>query len=98
MFHLSKREIDEKFTKSELYLLSWRSMETAHQMERKVPVDKPMEKMRSYGNVQVPADLPKQFYDENGEVNLSKVTGREAYKYLSALGFKMPVMMPKKKG
>lgn len=36
----------------------------------------------------VPAGLPDRFYDENGEVNLSKVKLNDALKYLNGMGFK----------
>jgi hypothetical protein len=38
----------------------------------------------------VPAGLPDRFYDENGEVNLSKVKLNDALKYLNGMGFKFP--------
>lgn len=38
----------------------------------------------------VPEGLPDRFYDEEGEVNLSKVELKDALKYLNGMGFKFP--------
>ncbi len=38
----------------------------------------------------VPEGLPDRFYDEEGEINLSKVKLKDALKYLTGMGFKFP--------
>lgn len=37
--------------------------------------------------------IPKKFFDEKGELNLSKVTGPEALGYLNALGLRIGFRM-----
>ena len=39
----------------------------------------------------VPEGLPDRFYDEDGDVNLSKVELKDALKYLNGMGFRFPV-------
>ena len=41
---------------------------------------------------QVPRGLPDKFYDENGEINLTKVTGAEAHRYFQSLGMPLPMI------
>jgi hypothetical protein len=40
----------------------------------------------------IPQGLPQNFYDENGEINLAKVSGAEAFKYFNTLGIPLPVI------
>lgn len=47
---------------------------------------------REYDGV-VPEGLPDKFYDPiTGEIDLRRVTGREAYKYFAAIGIRLPIM------
>lgn len=39
----------------------------------------------------VPGNLPKRFYDKEGNVNLTQVTGDDALKYFAAQGIKLPI-------
>lgn len=50
---------------------------------------KPKKKKEYDGHV--PEGLPERFYDEEGEVNLSKVKLQDALKYLNGQGFKFPM-------
>lgn len=102
-FCLPMREIGERFTKSELYMIAWRSQEQHHHIMLKM---KKWNKGRQshevsddsgvgsrYGaNDIIPEGLPDHFYNKNGEVDLSQVTGKEAFKYMSALGIPFPVI------
>lgn len=36
-------------------------------------------------------NLPDRFFNEEGEVDLSKVTGRDAVQYLAAVGIHLPI-------
>lgn len=93
MFGLSKREIEKKFTRSELILLAWRSQEISAQFAKDTEMPPPSGKKRKhYDNAQVPEGLPDHFYNEEGEVDLRQVTGKEAYQYLSRMGLKLPIM------
>ena len=38
----------------------------------------------------VPEGLPDRFYNKDGEVDLSRVTGEDAWKYFAAQGIKLP--------
>lgn len=93
MFGLSKRELEKKFTRSELVLLAWRSQEISASLDS--PSSQPPEsktKRKFYFDSQVPEGLPDKFFNEDGEVDLRKVTGEEAYKYMSSIGVKLPIM------
>jgi hypothetical protein len=91
MFGLSKRELDAKFTKSELALLAWRSQEVSASMEKSTGSRKGQRK--NYSDAEVPEGLPDHFFDpETGELDLRRVTGEEAYKYMAAIGIRLPVM------
>jgi len=97
-FQMPLREIRERFTWSEIVLMGWRSAEQAHQLKDKTPASlrktatvsgKPR---RHYGpGDMVPDNLPDRFFNEEGEVDLSKVTGRDAVQYLAKLGFHVPI-------
>ena len=96
MFGLPKREIEKKFVRSELVLLAWRSQEISASLERTTssegaPATGAKRKKR-YTDAQVPENLPDNFYNEEGEIDLRRVTGEEAYKYMSSVGVKLPVM------
>jgi hypothetical protein len=36
--------------------------------------------------------IPKKFFDDEGDLNLSKVTGAEAVRYCNAVGLKIPTV------
>lgn len=91
MFGLGKRELEEKFTKSELVLLAWRSQEVSASLEKGAPTGAPAGTYRKMTDAQVPEGLPDHFYNEQGEVDLRKVTGAEAYRYFSSVGIKLPI-------
>ena len=57
----------------------------------KVVTTRSGKKRKDYGGA-IPANLPDRFFDENGDLNLSRVTGEEAYKFFAAQGIKLPVM------
>lgn len=113
MFQAPLREIQDRFTKSELVILGWRSAEQAYKMRLRMhrpskdeDDDKPVfegeakteakaeGKKKTYADADTPENLPDRFYDEEGEVNLSKTTLRDAVQYMNAIGIKMPVPMP----
>jgi hypothetical protein len=95
-FKMSTREIEAKFTKSEIVFLSWSSRETSFNLEKRF---KPLpestggeRETRNYGGVEVPRDLPERFYDpKTGEIDLSRVTGSDAYKYFQKIGIRLPI-------
>lgn len=115
-FQLPLREIQEKFTKSELVIMGWRSAEMSYKMRLKMkrtepPPDEPDDgevdrprfaeterprrvKRKEYADADVPANLPDRMIDEEGEVNLSKSTLRDAVQYMNAIGIKMPIPTP----
>ena len=98
MFCLPFGEIEERFTRSELIFLAWRSQEQHYQFKKKLKkstrgsstqeesVDRP-----HYGPGDViPEGLPDEYFNEEGEVDLSKVTGAQARKYLEHIGMPFP--------
>jgi hypothetical protein len=94
MFGLSKRELEEKFTRSEMVLLAWRSQEVSAKLEQTTAG---MNSGKNF-NSNAPQGLPKHFYNEEGEVDLRQVTGAEAYRYFSSRGVRLPIMSGKRGG
>lgn len=95
MFGLSKRELEKKFTRSELVLLAWRSQEMSASLEKQTEAQKAgtaPPKRRNYFDAAVPEGLPDHFYNADGEIDLRQVRGEDAYKYMSAIGIKLPIM------
>ena len=95
MFGLSKREIEEKFTRSETILLAWRSMEISAGFEKQAKDMRgglPPTNPRKHTDGRLPENLPAHFYNEEGEIDLRKVTGEEAYKFMMSQGIKLPVI------
>lgn len=101
LLQLPLREIKTRYTKSEMFILAWRSMEqyqqTKRQMKRarqgtgtgikyEAKEEKPERMHKHYESGQIPEGLPDKFFDEEGGVNLSKVTGEEAVRYLNLIG------------
>jgi len=93
-------EIHERFTRSELFLMAWRSQEQNFNLNKRI---KKYENRSHEGYVSnehphygandiIPEGLPSHFFNEEGEVDLSRVTGMEARKYMQAIGIPMPVM------
>lgn len=93
MFGLSKRELEKKFTRSELVLLAWRSQEISASLDASAkPPQENRAKKRFYFDAQVPEGLPDKFFNADGEIDLRQVSGEEAYKYMSSIGVKLPIM------
>jgi hypothetical protein len=95
MFGLSKREIDRRFTRSEMVLLAWRSQEVSASLEKSTEdmgVETQRKGRRRFVDAKVPEGLPDKFFNEQGEVDLRQVSGEEAYKYMSSIGIKLPIM------
>jgi|SRR5580698_293005 hypothetical protein len=104
-FHIPLREVRAKFTWSELVLMGWRSREQTTMLKNKTGnigggttndgKQKPgtnNKGRRQYAPWElVPANLPERFYNEEGEVDLSRVTGNDAVKYLAAIGMHVPI-------
>lgn len=91
-FKMSMTEIYHKFTKSEIAIMSWTSQEQVINLEKKTQT-KPVQKEQS----NIEGDLPEHFYNEQGEVDLRRVTGKEAVKFLAAQGIRGIIPIQKKK-
>lgn len=88
LFGCSRREIEQRFTKSELVLLAWRSQEQAAEMKRRMEAGSD-EQPRNNG-------VPKKYLNDEGEVDMSKMTGDEAYRYLQGIGFPVGMGAPRR--
>jgi hypothetical protein len=85
-------EIEERFTKSDLAIVGWRSQETSYQMDKKMkqgsanagPSD------RHFNDPSLPTNLPEKFFNKDGELDLRQVTGAEALKFLHLQGVNVP--------
>ena len=76
--------------------MGWRSAEQTNQLKKNTPAslrNVTSTKARTkYGpGDSVPDNLPDRFFNEEGEVDLRNVTGRDAVHYLAALGIHVPV-------
>ena len=96
-FCLPLNEINDRFTWSEVVLMGWRSQEQSQQFKKKgvakgweEPVEAPKRRKQYDGHV--PDNLPDRFFDEEGAVNLSKVSLKDALKYMNLQGFKFPMV------
>lgn len=99
-------EIRERYTWSEVVLMGWRSQEQSYNFDQRskskgkgkqkevTEEDDPSWKKQrpEYTPGEVPEGLPDRFFDEEGQVNLSKVNSRDALQYMSAQGIKIPMM------
>ncbi len=102
MFGLSKRELEAKFTKSEMIILAWRSQEMAYLLEVSTKETTGGSVGQTKHHVQgTPEGLPDHFFRKDydpvagigaGELDLRQVTGDEAYKYFSAMKIHLPIM------
>lgn len=86
-------EIEERFTKSELGIVSWRSQETYHQMSVKMKKNAPpmVPGVQTQKGI-IPEGLPKKFFNAEGEVDLRQVTGVEAWNFMRAQGITLPMI------
>lgn len=124
------REIEDKFTKSELVLVAWSSQEKYHNMLKKMDDSKAAgheeaqktlelarktaderlqsevkklveEGVHTAGNsgdelVSVPGfdiKVPKKYVNENGELDMRKMPGSVARRFMAAQGIELPVML-----
>jgi hypothetical protein len=92
-FQCPMSEIEERFTRSELAVVAWRSQETYHQMSAKMKKHEQNSPGQKYDERGVlPEGLPDKFFNEAGEVDLRQVTGAEAWKFMQAQGIKLPII------
>jgi hypothetical protein len=104
-FHLPLREIEDKFTRSELVIMAWRSQEQHFNLQKDMPSKKKGSRKQVYGPDDIgPEGMPDEFfaktdiYDvkgkliaKEGELYLSQVKGEEARRYFEQrLGIPMP--------
>ena len=98
--HLSSREIRNRFTKSDIAIMGWRSREVSANMRSKtlrpnVPAA-PDVNVSGFENVDYDAHLKAiedrlgpvvfKMTNDEGEIDLRKLTGDEALTYLNAIG------------
>lgn len=92
-FQIPLREIEEKFTRSELVIMAWRSQEMHYNLQKDMPKKNKKGKRRmAYGDSDIgPDGMPDEFFNDDGEIDLSKVKGEDARRYFEArLGIPMP--------
>lgn len=78
LFHLPIREIEKRFTKSELSITAWVSQETADNMDKR---NKPDPNKKDLG---LPSGLPDHFFNSDGELDLRNAKGAEIQKFFQA--------------
>lgn len=104
MLRMPLRELNARFTKSELFISAWRSQEQAEAFRkpsrndhRPPPPQQPANGTTPDGtSVKIapgqPVGYPPEYYDETGHFNLSKVRGKDAFNYFKSLGIVLPVI------
>lgn len=98
MFALPFGEISDRFTRSELVLMAWRSQEQHHQFKKKMKrttsknfgTETEGKKRKVYEDAETPEGLPDEYFNDEGEVDLSQVTGSQARQYLAHIGMPFP--------
>jgi hypothetical protein len=90
-FKMPLSEIEEKFTLSEMAIMSWSSQEHMAGLEKR-SVNRPTRTKESNTKQNKTESLPEHFYNEEGEIDLRRVTGKEAYRFLSSQGIKIPII------
>jgi len=93
-------EIEERFCKSELGIIGWRSQEVAYHMDKKMKKGSaeagPSEEARAHFNdPSLPTSLPERFFNKEGELDLRGVTGADALKFLGMQGVNVPMVPPR---
>lgn len=101
MFGLSKRELEAKFTKSEMVLLAWRSHEISYNMQKQTDSIKTGGTGVSRQVGGLPDDLPDYFFRKEddpvagvkkGELDLRQVTGADAHRLFQKMGIRLPII------
>lgn len=99
MFQMPYAEVAKKFRKSELFLIGWRSQETALDMQEKIKAPQRLMtqagesvRRRSAPNGTTPDWLPPECYNEDGEPEVRKMDSKTALRFLRWAGFGFPVM------
>lgn len=98
-FKAPVREIEERFTRSELVIIAWRSQEMHHNFKKQrgdsivetSTQSKSGKYRKEYPDGIGPEGMPDHFFDEHGDFNLSKVTGEEAKRYFET---RLKIPMP----
>jgi hypothetical protein len=87
------RQILKTYTKSELSIIAWRSAETAHnmnEMQQDRPVMAPAKIETPVSELELERKLGPAIVDKfggiDGEVDLRKLTGDEAIRYMRVMG------------
>lgn len=90
---LPLRELRKKYTKSEMALAGWRSMETAANMRQQTIAPAQQSQLPVQAQDAIERDLEdkigdfaEQLVNENGEIDLRRVTGAQAVRFMNAIG------------
>lgn len=104
MLRLPLREINSRFTTSELFIAAWRSQEQAEAFRKTAKDDHKTQATAQPPTVTQPdgrtvkiapgqpTGYPPEYYNDEGYFDLSKVTGKQAHAYFKSLGIILPVM------
>lgn len=85
------RMIEERFTRSELALMGWRSRETAYNMRSTQSRPRPAQAEENRAIRALEARMgtvANKAETENGDIDLGRLTGKEALHYFGALGIR----------
>ena len=93
-------EIEQKFARSELAIVGWRSQETSYLMDKQMKKGRsnagpPAEAGELMTDPSLPYGLPEKFFNKEGELDLRQVTGAEALRFLRTQGVNVPFVPPK---
>lgn len=76
------RMLHKRFTKSEIAIMSWTSQEQIANLEK----DKPKMGQDTSYTIPIPDETPSSFLNEDGEIDIRKMTGKEAARYFAKMG------------
>jgi len=90
---LPLRELRRKYTKSEMAIAGWRSLETASNMRQQTIAPAQQSQIPPSAQDAIERDLEEkigdfaeQLVNEKGEIDLRRVTGAQAVRFMNAIG------------
>lgn len=93
MFHEPVKVVEMRFTKSEMFIMSWRSREIYAKMQPKKGPPQPGAPMEHAAQVQPQVSgLPPEFTNAEGELDLRQVRGDQAWQFLMKQGIHVPMI------
>lgn len=86
--HLPVRELRQRYTKSEMAIMAWRSSEMSHNMSQMTAKNGggPEEDKQLSALERRLGGIAEKIENEKGELDLHKLTGPEAMQFMASMG------------